>query len=256
MPTTEKIYPEYIHLDGGTQPRSRIDPEVCDDYAERMKAGVEFPPLDVYFDGQEYWLADGFHRLKASVFARPGEPMECNVYQGTLEDAQWHSYGVNKTHGLRRSNRDKEQAVRAALKHPNGVKKSDNQIAKHVGVDHKTVGKYRAELQASREIPKIHTRTATRGTSTYLQDTTNVGKGMAKRNDKRRVTVYSGAQAQEAIEQGRRVRFRSFVKLELPTNHVPNCAHDLLRFFPFDYLQKVFQEIVRINQQHSQKEAS
>ncbi len=37
-------------------------------------------------------------------------------------------------------------AVRQALKHPNGAKLSDNQIAEHVGVDHKTVAKYRDEL--------------------------------------------------------------------------------------------------------------
>ena len=73
MPTIEKHLPEYIRLDGGTQPRAKIDQAVCDEYAERMKAGEKFPPIDVFFDGEDYWLADGFHRISAYVMAVPGE---------------------------------------------------------------------------------------------------------------------------------------------------------------------------------------
>src|SRR3990172_2809657 len=102
MPTIEKLFPEDIRLDGGTQPRAKIDQAVCDDYGERMKAGEKFPPVDVFFDGENYWLADGFHRIQAYVMAVPGEAIECNVFQGTLADAQWHSYSVNKAHGIRR----------------------------------------------------------------------------------------------------------------------------------------------------------
>ena len=40
----------------------------------------------------------------------------------------------------------------------------------------------------------------------------------------------------------------SQIKLELPNNNVTNCAYDLLRYFTFEYLQKVFVEIVRLNQ--------
>ena len=78
----------------------------------------EVPARHVFFDGKDYWLADGFHRLEAYVMAVPGEAIECDVFQGTLPDAQWHSYSVNKTHGLRRTNEDKERAVKAALAHP------------------------------------------------------------------------------------------------------------------------------------------
>ena len=42
-------------------------------------AGAVFPPIDVFFGGAEYWLADGFHRLgaynivmQALELARPG----------------------------------------------------------------------------------------------------------------------------------------------------------------------------------------
>ncbi len=146
MPNTELIPTGKIRTDGGTQPRAKINMETCLDYAEQMKSGDRFPPVEVYFDGQHYWLADGFHRYFAHRNAHPGEPIEAVVYQGTREDAQWHSYGVNKTHGLRRTNKDKERAVKAALLHPKGAELSDRQIALHVGVTPPTVAKYRREL--------------------------------------------------------------------------------------------------------------
>jgi hypothetical protein len=33
---------------------------------EDMAAGAVFPPIVVFFDGAEYWLADGFHRVIAA----------------------------------------------------------------------------------------------------------------------------------------------------------------------------------------------
>jgi hypothetical protein len=154
MPTIENIFPETIRLDGGTQPRSEIDKAVCAEYGEQMKAGDKFPPIDVFFDSKDYWLADGFHRLDAYVMAVPGEAIECNVFKGTLQDAQWHSYGVNKTHGIRRSKKDKERAVKAALAHPAAIDKSNVQIAEHCGVDEKTVRKYRPSRRLTSDNPK------------------------------------------------------------------------------------------------------
>ena len=82
----------------------------------------------------------------------PGDAVECEVHQGTLADAQWYSYAVNREHGLRRTNGDKERAVRAALAHPKSEGLSSRQIAEHVGVDEKTVRNYRRPSTA--EIPQ------------------------------------------------------------------------------------------------------
>ena len=51
---------------GETQSRVRIDDDTVKEYAELMSAGVELPPLVVFWDGTEYWLADGFHRYFAA----------------------------------------------------------------------------------------------------------------------------------------------------------------------------------------------
>ena len=158
-----KLNYEHIRMDGGTQPRSELLFDVMEDYAEQMRTGVEFPPITVFFDGKHYWLADGFHRLGAALRVRPADPIEAEVIQGTQTEAQWYSFGVNKTHGLRRTREDRVRAIKAALRHPEGAERSDNDIAKHVGVDHKTVAKYRAELESTWEIPKSSRQTAKAG---------------------------------------------------------------------------------------------
>jgi len=142
-----KLNYEQIRMDGGTQPRSQLLIEVMEDYAEQMRAGVEFPPLTVFFDGKEYWLADGFHRLGAALRARPADPIEAEVIQGTQTEAQWYSFGVNKTHGLRRTRGDRVRAIQAALRHPEGAGKSNYEIAEHCGVSEITVRRYRQQLE-------------------------------------------------------------------------------------------------------------
>lgn len=180
-----KLKYEQIRIDGGTQSRAELLIPVMEDYAEQMRLGVKFPPITVFFDGKDYWLVDGFHRLGAALRVYPDGPIEVEVIQGTQVDAQWYSFGVNKTHGLRRKREDTARAARAALLHPQGVKRSDREIAEHIGVDHKTVARHRAELSASGEIPQMRTRQVNRGDSSYQQDTTCIGKP-ASTNEKRK----------------------------------------------------------------------
>jgi hypothetical protein len=94
-----------------------------------------------------------------------------------LADAQWISFSVNATHGLRRSAEDKANAVRGALRHPTGQALSDQKLAAHVGVSDKTVAKYRAELAATSEIPKSTSRTGRDGRTI---NTSKIGKKRRK----------------------------------------------------------------------------
>jgi len=137
-----------ISLMGDTQPRAERDYEVVREYADAYAAGQKLPPLTVYFDGKTYWLVDGFHRWFAARDAKIVK-LPCLIYKGTLEQARWASYSVNQTHGLRRTNADKEKAVRAALRHSKGRKMSDRAIAEYVGVSQPFVGRIRAELSST-----------------------------------------------------------------------------------------------------------
>lgn len=129
---------ESIRMDGETQSRERISDETVAEYAETMQAppangrsGQPWPPVSVFFDGTEYWMADGFHRLLAAK--RIGRKhIAADVKQGSREDAAWAACAANVTHGLRRTNADKRKAVEIALKlHP---EMSARAISDHCGV--------------------------------------------------------------------------------------------------------------------------
>ncbi len=162
-----------IRTDGGTQPRAALDKRVIEDYREAMEGGAVFPPIDAFYDGTNYWLADGFHRVGAATAAGRDE-FAATVHQGSQEDAQWHSFSANQTNGLRRTNADKLRAVNAALEHPNGASQSNCQIADHVGVTETTVRRHRDKLSST--LSKIAHRTVTRAGSTYQQNTANIGR--------------------------------------------------------------------------------
>jgi transposase-like protein len=166
---------DQLRLDGGTQPRVALDFDAINDYQEAMAAGAKFPAISVCYDGQLYWVVDGFHRIKAAWQAGL-ESIEAEVWQGTLQDAQWESYAVNHRHGLRRTNEDKQRAVKAALVHPSGRGISDNRIARHCGVTQPTVSAWREKLGLSSKIYKIAQRTVTRAGTTYPQNTAKIGR--------------------------------------------------------------------------------
>lgn len=143
-----------IRTDGGTQPRSELDSERVEQMADQLH---ELPPVDVFFDGDRYWLADGFHRYNAHQLAGV-DVIACNIHQGDLQAAQWFSYGANKTHdqaGLRRTNADKVRAVTAALSHPKSSGMSDRSIADHIGVNHSMVGRYRKSTGAEQQLNQM-----------------------------------------------------------------------------------------------------
>ena len=99
-----------LRIDGGTQSRAVINQEQIDNYAQDMAAGDKFPEVTVYFNGLEYYLADGFHRYFATK--KLGKTsMCCNVVTGTLRDAILFSKGANADNGLPRTNADKRKCV-------------------------------------------------------------------------------------------------------------------------------------------------
>jgi hypothetical protein len=145
-----------LKLDADTQPRVEIDREVVADYAARMKAGDEFPPITIFRDkgDDSAWpVGDGFHRIEAAEQCDK-KTISCvirDVPDGSnaTREARLYAAGANAEHGLRRSNADKRRAVEMLLGDPEWFAKSNRLIGKHAKVDHKTVGSIRAELGKS-----------------------------------------------------------------------------------------------------------
>ncbi|OYV88597.1 MAG: hypothetical protein B7Z73_08240 [Planctomycetia bacterium 21-64-5] len=123
-----------IRTDGGTQVREQIDGLLVEEYAERMHSEDVFPPIVVFFDGQDYWLADGFHRFQAhSQLRHP--TVECRLLQGTRRDAVLFALKANNAHGLRRTSADKRHAVKLVLADEEWSKRSDRWIADVCGFE-------------------------------------------------------------------------------------------------------------------------
>jgi DNA modification methylase len=139
---------ELIQMNGGTQPRAAMEQNTVDEYAAEMREGVTFPPVTVYFDGQVYWLADGFHRVHAALEIGR-RVIEAEVRQGTRREAVLHSVGANAAHGLRRLNADKRRAVETLLRDVEWVAWSDREIARRCEVGAPFVGNLRKELGLS-----------------------------------------------------------------------------------------------------------
>ncbi len=120
-------------MDERLQSRTEINEGTVSEYAEAILDGADFPPVLVYFDGINYYLTDGYHRLLAHKRAEKVSIL-CNVVQGTLRDAIFHSTGVNTDHGMRRTYADKRKAVMTLLDDFEWEGMGNSQIAKHCHV--------------------------------------------------------------------------------------------------------------------------
>jgi len=141
----KKLNLDIIRLDGGTQARVALNTDVVAEYAAHLQEGDVFPPITVFHDGSDHWLADGFHRYMANKQNGATE-IECDLKTGTLEDAKLWAYGANSKRGLSMSREDKRKVILLMLQHPEWSKWTNSEIAKHIGVSGMTIGRVKAGL--------------------------------------------------------------------------------------------------------------
>lgn len=160
----------------GTQSRVEINETTVQEYADLIAAGVDFPPVIVFFDGVDYWLADGFHRFLAHVRAGKDSIFE-TIIPGGKREAILYSVGANHSHGLRRTNADKRKSVGMLLADREWSAWSDNEIAKNCHVSVSFVGDIRRSRSAnnSDKHPEDRTYTTKHGTQSTM-NTANIGK--------------------------------------------------------------------------------
>ena len=142
---TKTLPLESIRIDGETQARVKIDDDVVADYAEIIQESSgdwPFPPVDVFCDGTDHFMADGFHRhLAAKRAGRESIPV--TEHTGTAYDARVFGMTANDTHGLRMTRADKRACVEWLLDQPG--KMTQKEIAEKAGVDPSTVKRIVAE---------------------------------------------------------------------------------------------------------------
>ena len=170
----EALRIEFLRRDGGTQPRAVLNPETVADYAEAIRAGAEFPPVIVFYDGTDHWLADGFHRAAAHEAAEQ-VCVPAEIRAGTRRDAVLFACGANANHGLRRSNEDKRRAVILLLEDAEWSQWSDREIARRAHVGHPLVAELRRVTGSSSSERSFTTK---HGTMARM-DTAAIGKRAA-----------------------------------------------------------------------------
>jgi len=145
-----------IIIDKGTQSRAQISEETVSDYAEAMQAGDQFPPITVFHDGVDFYLADGFHRLHAAKRLHKAS-IQADVRTGTLRDAILYSLGANRDHGLRRSNADKRKCVQTLLEDFEWGELSVNEMARICGVSPQLVTAVKLEMEGGTKVSTVKT---------------------------------------------------------------------------------------------------
>jgi hypothetical protein len=174
-----------IRLDGGTQPREEIDYELVNEYTEHVSG---LPPVEVYYDGANYWLVDGFHRWYAHKNANVDQ-ITADVHNGSLRDAVLYSVGANASHGKRRTNADKRKAVFTLLKDGEWSKWSDREIAKKCLAGHSFVSNCRSEIPLS-TVDSDNTKYKTKHGTISTMKTSNIGKSAKKAKNEPKTTPY------------------------------------------------------------------
>ena len=147
----KKLKVSEITMDKALQPRMKLTAEAVTEYAEAMTNGEALPPCVVMFDGDTYWLCDGFHRLTAAKQIAL-KTIECIVVVGTRVEAMWLAASSNSKHGVRRSNMDKRRAVLMAYECK--PESSLREIARHCGVSTQMASTYRDQMNAVEQIER------------------------------------------------------------------------------------------------------
>lgn len=184
-----KVYA--VELDTSIQCRASIDTAVVNDYAERMKTGDEFPPIEVYGAKTKCWIGDGWHRLLAAR-QNGADTIAAKLTAGGRVDALKHALGANALHGHRRSNADKRRSVEIALRE--FPKLSSRAVAKLCGVSPALVdvarptalpdsGNATRTTSDGRQYPAKREPAAIRPTPPSTNTTTEAGASMEPKKD-------------------------------------------------------------------------
>lgn len=174
-----------IRIDGGTQMRAQLDDATVFEYTQTMAAADgwgTFPPVVAFYDGTDYWLGDGFHRVAAfrDAFTDTARKIPVDVRAGTRREAILHAAGANASHGLRRTNADKRRAVETLLRDEEWAAWSNTEIARRCSVSESSVRNIRAELERASQIAKVTERHGADG-KTY--NTANIGSNQPQRTN-------------------------------------------------------------------------
>jgi len=123
--------------------RDELDKSLVAEYADNIEKILDVAPLEVYETENGNYLTDGFHRFSAAISNGYTE-VSCIIKQGSVNDARAAACVANLRHGKALNRKEKQNAIKQYVKiywnH------SNRWLANDLGVNDKTVGKYRAKI--------------------------------------------------------------------------------------------------------------
>jgi ParB-like chromosome segregation protein Spo0J len=126
----------------GATSRARVETALVGSFADLMTMGVKLPPLEVYFDGTTFWLADGFHRVAAARKLNR-TTMPAMVMPGDKMRALLALLAANKAS---RSDDDKRHVAHLALTDPLLKTWNNQQLSEHIGVGQDLIQRVRRSV--------------------------------------------------------------------------------------------------------------
>ena len=164
-----------IDQEHSVQVRENTDPQIVAQYAEALSAGEHLPPVVVFREkipgGHKYYLADGWHRLKAHE-ATGRDKIEVKIHDGTQRDAKLYAIGSNASHGRQRTLIDKERAILMLLNDPEWSKLNDAEMCRKAKI---LSPNFVNQVREKYGIAKSKERLITRHGKTQLVDVSRLG---------------------------------------------------------------------------------
>jgi hypothetical protein len=188
-----------------------------------MAAGDKFPEVTVFYNGLDYYLADGFHRYFAHKKLGKAS-IGCNVVTGTLRDAILFSKGANADNGLHRSNATKRKCVNDMLDDFEWQFWNNAEIAKACRVSEGLVAAVRGGEKPEVVKVKRNGKTFERKAKYEMQNeepkhdtASDVIKTLADENDKLKdrlaVAVYAADESEKKLAENTIAQLREDVRL-------------------------------------------
>lgn len=130
--TPKRVNLKAIVFDEDTQIRYRLDSGKIDEYEDKMRRGETFPEVMLFSESDDrLYIGDGWHRLLAARKAG-FQTLPAFIQPGGKEAAIIYALQANETHGVPRTNRDKQRAVAIACAKWPG--ESNREIARRCAV--------------------------------------------------------------------------------------------------------------------------
>ena len=143
-----------LDLDPKTHTRTGIDPQKVDRFVELLQEGITLPPIVTYFDGETYWVADGYHRVSAHKKLEL-EDIEAVALEGTSRDAFLAGLAYDDETASK-STEDKKSNLEKLLDDPEWSQWSSKVLALKCGLSKTTVNRLRKPGPRKGEDGKVY----------------------------------------------------------------------------------------------------